>query len=193
MPTEYHKVGRYTGGNIAPTAANPMHAQWNMANGATNGDVVPDLAALCFDHSSRRRALAGSGASHGTCFAIVEHYNSGRNHLMYKFGDSGLLLELLGSYTTTTGRLTRTLRGHAEISALAQAINSVVLPDNDYANFVTRIYIELSPCNQCLPQLADYIPNSVVMYSYDYHNKSEMNIWVADNQAGIHEYGGKFR
>lgn len=190
---EIHKVGRYSGGNVAMTGANPLHASWLAANHATNGGTIPDLAAICHESSSTRRALAGSGASHGTCFAVVEHFDASRGVLMYKFGDSALKLDLLGNYTTTTKKVVTTLRGHAEISALVQAINSVVLPDGDYSNFVTRIYIELSPCPLCGPQLEPYVRNSVVMYSYVYGNEREMDGWVSDNQAAIHEKGGTFR
>jgi deoxycytidylate deaminase len=192
MP-EIHQVGRYTGGNVPPSAANPIFAMWNAANMATNGGAVPDLATICFDHSSRRRAGAGSGASHGTCFAIAEHFDAARGTLMYKFGDSALQLDLAGTYVTTTGRTVNTLRGHAEISALAQAINSVVLPDGRYDVFLTRLYVELSPCPQCATQLTPYIPNTVVMYSYQYGDAAQMDRWVSDNQAGIHEFGGRFR
>ncbi|MGE8179279.1 hypothetical protein [Pseudomonas fluorescens] len=191
--TEVHKVGRYSGGNVAMTGANPLYATWQAANQATNGGTIPDLASICHESSSTRRALAGSGASHGTCFAVVEHFDAARGLLMYKFGDSALKLDLLGNYTTTTKKVVTTLRGHAEISALVQAINSVVLPDGDYSNFVTRIYIELSPCPLCGPQLAPYVENSVVMYSYVYGNEREMDMWVSDNQAAIHEKGGTFK
>lgn len=191
--TEIHKVGRYSGGNVAMTGANPLYATWLAANHATNGGTVPDLASICHESSSTRRALAGSGASHGTCFAVVEHFDASRGVLMYKFGDSALKLDLLGNYTTTTKKVVTTLRGHAEISALVQAINSVALPDGDYSNFVTRIYIELSPCPLCAPQLGPYVGNSVLMYSYVYGNDREMDGWVSDNQAAIHEKGGTFR
>lgn len=190
---EIHKVGRYSGGNVAMTGTNPLYANWLAANHATNGGTIPDLAAICHESSSTRRALAGSGASHGTCFAVVEHFDASRGVLMYKFGDSALKLDLLGNYTTTTKKVVTTLRGHAEISALVQAINSVALPDGDYSNFVTRIYIELSPCPLCGPQLEPYVGNSVVMYSYVYGNEREMDGWVSDNQAAIHEKGGTFR
>lgn len=190
---EIHKVGRYSGGNVAMTGTNPLYANWLAANHATNGGTIPDLAAICHESSSTRRALAGSGASHGTCFAVVEHFDASRGVLMYKFGDSALKLDLLGNYTTTTKKVVTTLRGHAEISALVQAINSVALPDGDYSNFVTRIYIELSPCPLCGPQLEPYVRNSVVMYSYVYGNEREMDGWVSDNQAAIHEKGGTFR
>ncbi|NTZ98450.1 hypothetical protein FCH79_24670 [Pseudomonas koreensis] len=190
---EIHKVGRYSGGNVAMTGANPLYASWLAANHATNGGTIPDLATICHESSSTRRALAGSGASHGTCFAVVEHFDASRGVLMYKFGDSALKLDLLGNYTTTTKKVVTTLRGHAEISALVQAINSVALPDGDYSNFVTRIYIELSPCPLCGPQLEPYVRNSVVMYSYVYGNEREMDGWVSDNQAAIHEKGGTFR
>ncbi|QXZ16744.1 hypothetical protein KVQ82_12820 [Pseudomonas sp. AO-1] len=190
---EIHKVGRYSGGNVAMTGTNPLYANWLAANHATNGGTIPDLAAICHESSSTRRALAGSGASHGTCFAVVEHFDASRGVLMYKFGDSALKLDLLGNYTTTTKKVVTTLRGHAEISALVQAINSVALPDGDYSNFVTRIYIELSPCPLCGPQLEPYVRNSVVMYSYVYGNEREMDEWVSDNQAAIHEKGGTFR
>ena len=192
MP-EIHKVGRYAGGNVAMNGANPMYATWQAANHATNGGVIPDLAAICHSSSSSRRAQAGSGASYGTCFAVIEHFDASRGVLMYKFGDSALKLDLLGTYTTTTKKQVTTLRGHAEISALAQAINSVALPDGDYSNFVTRIYIELSPCHLCAPQLSPYVGNSVLMYSYTYGNSGEMDMWVSDNQASIHEQGGKFK
>lgn len=192
MP-EIHRIGRYNGGNVAPSAANPIYAQWSAANTVTNGGVTPDLAALCFDHSSRRRAQAGSGASYSTCFTMLEHFNADRSQLMYKFGDSGLRLELFGTYRTTTGRQVQTLRGHGEISALVQAINSVVLPDNDYRFFVTRLYTELSPCQLCGPQLAPYIGNSVLMDTYTYGDVRSMDRWVSDNQAGIWQYGGTFR
>ncbi|WP_248740824.1 hypothetical protein [Pseudomonas sp. MWU12-2029] len=190
---EIHKVGRYSGGNVAMTGTNPLYANWLAANHATNGGTIPDLATICHESSSTRRALAGSGASHGTCFAVVEHFDASRGVLMYKFGDSALKLDLLGNYTTTTKKVVTTLRGHAEISALVQAINSVALPDGDYSNFVTRIYIELSPCPLCGPQLEPYVRNSVVMYSYVYGNEREMDGWVSDNQAAIHEKGGTFR
>ncbi|QJP96190.1 hypothetical protein C6Y56_17025 [Pseudomonas fluorescens] len=175
------------------TGTNPLYANWLAANHATNGGTIPDLATICHESSSTRRALAGSGASHGTCFAVVEHFDASRGVLMYKFGDSALKLDLLGNYTTTTKKVVTTLRGHAEISALVQAINSVALPDGDYSNFVTRIYIELSPCPLCGPQLEPYIRNSVVMYSYVYGNEREMDGWVSDNQAAIHGKGGTFR
>lgn len=191
--TEVHKVGRYSGGNIAMTGANPLYASWLAANQATNGGTIPDLASICHESSSNRRALAGSGASHGTCFALIEHFDAARGVLLYKFGDSALKLDLLGNYTTTTKKVVTTLRGHAEISALVQAINSVTLPDGDYSNFVTRIYIELSPCQLCGPQLAPYIGNSVLMYSYTYGNDNEMGGWVSDNQAAIHSKGGTFK
>ena len=192
MP-EVHKIGRYSGGNIAPKNTNPIYLQWAAANHATNGGTTPDLADICYKSSGPRRAEAGSGASYGTCFAVAEHFDATRGVLMYKFGDSALKLDLVGSYTTTTGKKTQTLRGHAEIAALAQAINSVALPDNDYTVFLTRIYIELSPCGLCAPQLEPYVGNSVVMYSYTYGTESEMNSWTNDNLAQIHEYGGKFQ
>lgn len=192
MP-EVHKVGRYSGGNVAMRVENPMYATWQAANQATNGGTIPDLAARCHESSATRRATSGSGASYGTCFAVIEHFNASRGVLMYKFGDSALKLDLAGTYTTTTKKQATTLRGHAEISALAQAINSVVLADGDYGNFITRIYIELSPCSQCVPQLTPYVENSVVMYTYTYGNESEMGMWVSDNQASIHEKGGKFK
>ncbi|RON43846.1 hypothetical protein [Pseudomonas frederiksbergensis] len=191
--TEVHKVGRYSGGNVAMTGANPLYATWLAANQATNGGTVPDLASICHESSSTRRALSGSGASHGTCFALIEHFDASRGVLMYKFGDSALKLDLLGNYTTTTKKVVTTLRGHAEISALVQAINSVALPDGDYGNFVTRVYIELSPCQLCGPQLAPYVGNSVLMYSYDYGQDREMDSWVSDNQAAIHAKGGTFK
>lgn len=190
---EVHKIGRYSGGNIAPSNTNPIYLAWHAANLATNGGVVPDLAKICYESASPRRAQSGSGASYGTCFAVAEHFDATRGVLMYKFGDSALKLDLAGSYTTTTGKKTTTLRGHAEISALAQAINSVALPDSDYTRFLTRIYIELSPCGQCGPQLMPYIDNTVVMYTYTYGNDTEMDRWMSDNQASIHEYGGKFQ
>jgi hypothetical protein len=158
-----------------------------------SGGAIPDLASICHESSSTRRALAGSGASHGTCFALVEHFDAARGVLMYKFGDSALKLDLLGNYTTTTKKVVTTLRGHAEISALVQAINSVALPDGDYSNFATRIYIELSPCPLCAPQLGPYVGNSVLMYSYVYGNERAMDGWVSDNQAAIHEKGGTFK
>lgn len=186
----WHKVKRYNGGNLEPSSQSSIYNQWKSANLATNGGTTPDLATLCFSHSSQRRATVGSGASYGTCFAIAEHFDASRGTLMYKFGDSALQLDLSCTYTTTTGKQVTTLRGHAEISALAQAINSVVLPDSNYTCFLTRLYVELSPCDLCAKQLAPYIADTVLMYTYKYGDVREMELWVSDNQAGMDEYGG---
>ena len=111
-------------------------------------------------------AVPGSGIGIGSCNAVIE-YIADDGAIDYAYGNS------------VTG-----LAGvHAELSAVAEAMDR---GDLTHSENITRIYVELSPCNQrCRPALQNIAPNATVLYKYGHLISAMMILWKKEKCENV--------
>lgn len=165
---------------------------WRLFGWSFHNVPVPttnDLAEECARYSATVRNQLGGGAGDGTCFAALEYIDGREYKIVY--GYSQLSLEWLTPYTTGAGKQTHHTKGHAEIAAF---INFFQGPRE--ISQITRIYVELSPCDHCADQLVNVLGGHArnVLLAYSYKYPEEVADWSRANKidrrfaAGDTEY-----
>lgn len=118
------------------------------------------------------------GIGHASCCACIACEIGGRT--MYFFGNSRLQNPVVaGIYRHPY------MRCHGEASAIMRALERCddLLRANggNIRDLIHRIYVELSPCDRCMPLLEDLNPDLRVFYSWEYPH--QIPAWHAAARA----------
>ena len=106
----------------------------------------------------------GFGIGPGSCNAVAEYCSPITGQLYCCAGNS---------YVQQAGV-------HAELQAITNVLGFAEAVDGNFSVSplnISRIYVELSPCNRCHHILQGLVPNATVMYDYDYSKVGQVNLW----------------